>query len=103
MFAAPGRGLLNRHCHSKCGHHIFKASVRNIDERSKLLIHELFCCQSSPSTIINLIQSRSGITLSKAKCFYHCGIMDHDNNKSEIPLEGCDNILDWFTKINMIT
>ena len=25
--------------------------------------------------------------------------MEHHNNKYEILLEGCDNILDWFTKI----
>jgi len=46
----------------------------------------------------NLIQSRSGIILSNAKNVYHCGIMDHHNNKSEIPLEGCDNLIDWFNK-----
>ena len=98
FYAAPGRGQLNHTGHAKCGHHLFKASVKNIDEQSKLMIHELFQCQSSPSIISNLIQSRSGITLSNAKIIYHFGIMKRHNNKSAIPLEGCDNILDWFTK-----
>ena len=94
MFAAPERDQLYHHGHSKCGHHISKASVRNIDEQSKLLIRELFNSQSSPSTMSNLIQSRNEIILSNAKLVYHFVIMEHHSNESDTPLEGCDNILD---------